>query len=164
MIPARGQIVLTEPVPRFIHRVLSGAEPSARQTRRGNVIIGSTVEHAGFDKRVTTDTIGEFAHGAVAHFPRLRGPPYHPQLGGTPARVARSQAHHRAHGTSPPASASPPVTADAASAMRRAPAASSPSFSPGREPFLPLDAFSLARFEPAEAGAVPDRRSAMDRR
>ena len=27
--PARGQIVLTEPLPRFLHRVLSGAEPSA---------------------------------------------------------------------------------------------------------------------------------------
>ncbi|HEV8441164.1 MAG TPA: FAD-binding oxidoreductase [Methylomirabilota bacterium] len=72
VIPARGQILLTEPVPRFIRRVLSGAEPSARQTRRGNVIIGSTVEHAGFDKAVTTGTIAEFAQGALAQFPRLR--------------------------------------------------------------------------------------------
>ena len=73
VIPARGQIMLTEPVPPFIRRVVSGSEPSARQTRRGNVIIGSTVEDAGFDKRVTTDTIAEFAHGVLAHFPRLRG-------------------------------------------------------------------------------------------
>src|SRR5262249_32534298 len=71
IVPARGQILITEPVPRFIHRVVSGAEPSARQTRRGTVIIGSTVEDAGFDKRVTTETIDEFARGAIAHFPRL---------------------------------------------------------------------------------------------
>jgi glycine/D-amino acid oxidase-like deaminating enzyme len=71
--PARGQIVLTEAVPRFIRRVVSGAEPSARQTRRGNVIIGSTVEDAGFDKGVTPRTVAEFAHGALRYFPRLAG-------------------------------------------------------------------------------------------
>src|SRR5262249_24845998 len=70
VVPARGRLTLTEPAPRFIRRVVSGAEPSARQTRRGNVIIGSTVEDAGFDKRVTTETIAEFARGALAHFPR----------------------------------------------------------------------------------------------
>jgi glycine/D-amino acid oxidase-like deaminating enzyme len=69
--PARGQILLTEAVPRFIRRVVSGAEPSARQTRRGNVVIGSTVEDAGFDKRVTPGTIAGFARGALEHFPRL---------------------------------------------------------------------------------------------
>ena len=73
VFPARGQILLTEPVPRFIRRVVLGTEPSARQTRRGNVIVGSTVESAGFDKRVTTETIGHFARGVLPHFPRLRG-------------------------------------------------------------------------------------------
>jgi glycine/D-amino acid oxidase-like deaminating enzyme len=73
VVPARGQILLTEPVPRFIHRVVAGAEPSARQTRRGNVIVGSTVENAGFDKGVTTDTIHHFARGVLPYFPRLRG-------------------------------------------------------------------------------------------
>lgn len=73
VFPARGQILLTEPVPRFIRRVVLGTEPSARQTRRGNVIVGSTVESAGFDKRVTADTIGHFARGVLPHFPRLRG-------------------------------------------------------------------------------------------
>jgi glycine/D-amino acid oxidase-like deaminating enzyme len=69
--PARGQILLTEPAPRLIHRVVSGSEPSARQTRRGNVIIGSTVEDVGYDKRVAPETIGEFARDAVPRFPRL---------------------------------------------------------------------------------------------
>jgi glycine/D-amino acid oxidase-like deaminating enzyme len=73
VVPARGQILLTEPVPRFIHRVVAGSEPSARQTRRGNVIVGSTVENAGFDKGVTTDTIHHFARDVLPYFPRLRG-------------------------------------------------------------------------------------------
>ena len=72
VFPARGQILLTEPVPRFIRRVVMGAEPSARQTRRGNVIVGSTVENVGFDKRVTMQGIGHFARGVVPNFPRLR--------------------------------------------------------------------------------------------
>ncbi len=73
VVPARGQILLTEPVPRFIRRVVMGVEPSARQTRRGNVIVGSTVEDVGFDKRVTIDTIGHFARDVLPHFPKLRG-------------------------------------------------------------------------------------------
>jgi len=71
--PARGQIVLTEPLPRFIHRVISGAEPSARQTRRGNMIIGGSVEDVGFDKRVTPSIIDHFVRGVVSHYPALAG-------------------------------------------------------------------------------------------
>lgn len=71
--PARGQILVTEPVPRFIRRIVMGVEPAARQTRRGNVIIGSTVEPVGYDKRVTTATIGEFARDIAPHFPGVRG-------------------------------------------------------------------------------------------
>jgi sarcosine oxidase subunit beta len=72
VVPGRGQILLTEPAPRFITRVVSGVEPSARQTRRGNVIIGSTVEPVGFDKRVTLPTLHEFARDILPRFPSLR--------------------------------------------------------------------------------------------
>jgi len=73
VFPTRGQILLTEPVPRFIRRVVLGIEPFARQTRRGNVIVGSTVENVGFEKRVTAETIAHFARAVLPHFPRLRG-------------------------------------------------------------------------------------------
>ena len=148
VVPARGQIVLTEPVPRFIHHVLSGSEPSARQTRRGNVIIGSTVEAAGFDKRVTTDTIAEFAHGAVAHFPRLRGlrvirswaglrpasPDHKPiiELVDEPAGFCLATGHSR-RGICYAAGTGRLVT----------------ELLTGREPFLRAEAFSLARFDAA---------------
>jgi glycine/D-amino acid oxidase-like deaminating enzyme len=71
--PGRGQVVITEPVPRFINRIVMGASPSARQTRRGNVIIGSVLEYAGFDKNVTLNTISAFTRGVVDRFPGVRG-------------------------------------------------------------------------------------------
>jgi glycine/D-amino acid oxidase-like deaminating enzyme len=71
--PGRGQVVITEPVPRFINRIVMGASPSARQTRRGNVIIGSVLEYAGFDKNVTLETISAFTRGVVDRFPGVRG-------------------------------------------------------------------------------------------
>jgi glycine/D-amino acid oxidase-like deaminating enzyme len=150
VIPARGQIMLTEAVPPFIRRVVSGAEPSARQTRRGNVIIGSTVEDAGFDKTVTTDTIAEFAHGVLAHFPRLRGlsvirswaglrpasPDHKPiiELMEEPAGFCLAAGHSRrgicyAAGTGR-------LVAEMIT---------------GHLAFLPLDPFSLNRFAPAPA-------------
>jgi sarcosine oxidase subunit beta len=150
--PARGQIVLTEPVPRFIRRVVSGSEPSARQTRRGNVIIGSTVEDVGFDKRVTADTIAEFAQGILPSFPRLAGlnvirawaglrpatPDHRPiiEMAGEPDGFCLAVGHSRrgicyAAGTGR-------AVADLLT---------------GRPPSLSLDAFSLSRF--AAPGAVP---------
>ncbi len=71
--PGRGQVLITEPVPRFINRIVMGASPSARQTRRGNVIIGSVLEYAGFDKRVTLDTMSAFTRGVADRFPGVRG-------------------------------------------------------------------------------------------
>ena len=71
--PGRGQILITEPVPRFIHRIVMGVSPSARQTRRGNVIIGSILEHAGYDKNVTLDTMSTFTRGVVDRYPGVRG-------------------------------------------------------------------------------------------
>ncbi len=149
--PARGQIMLTEPVPRFIRHVVSGAEPSARQTRRGNVIIGSTLENAGFDKNVTTDIIAEFAHGVLPHFPRLRGlnvirawaglrpatPDHKPiiELMDEPAGFCLAVGHSRrgicyAAGTGR-------LVADLIT---------------GRPPYLPAEAFRLSRFGAAPRG------------
>jgi len=147
--PARGQIVLTEPLPRFIHRVISGAEPSARQTRRGNIIIGGTVEDVGFDQRVTPETIDHFARGVVSHYPGLAGlsvirawaglrpatPDAKPiiELCDEPARLCLAVGHSRrgicyAAGTGR-------LVADLIT---------------GGRPFLDLGAFSLSRFAGAE--------------
>jgi sarcosine oxidase subunit beta len=150
VVPARGQILLTEPVPRFIHRVLSGSEPSARQTRRGNVIIGSTVEDAGFDKRVTTETITHFAQGVLPHFPRLAG-----------LSVIRSWAGLRPatpdHKPIIELSKELPGLCLAVGHSRRGICYAAGTgqavaeLITGRPPSLALDAFSLARFAPTPA-------------
>lgn len=153
--PARGQIVLTEALPRFIHRVISGAEPSARQTRRGNVILGSTLEDVGFDKRVMAATIDEFARGVVAHYPELAGlgvirtwaglrpatPDHRPiiELCEEPARLCLAVGHSR-RGICYAAGTGRLVT----------------DLITGRPPYLSLDAFRLSRF--AEAPAEEARR------
>lgn len=150
--PARGQIMLTEPAPRFIHRVISGAEPSARQTRRGNVIVGGTVEDVGFDKRVAAPTVAAFARGALERFPHLRGlgvirtwaglrpasPDHKPiiQLLDEPAGFCLATGHSRrgicyAAGTGR-------LVAELLT---------------GRAPFLALETFGLGRFANPEEGA-----------
>ena len=98
VVPARGQILLTEPAPRLIRRVLGGIEPSARQTRRGNVIVGSTVEAVGYDKSVTTDTLAAFAREVLPSFPALRGPAGHPGVGRAAPRLSGSPSHRRGAG------------------------------------------------------------------
>jgi D-hydroxyproline dehydrogenase subunit beta len=154
VIPARGQIMLTEPVPRFIRRVVSGTEPSARQTRRGNVIIGSTIEHAGFDKGVTGETIADFARDVLPSYPRLRNlnvircwaglrpasPDHRPiiELMEEPAGLCLAVGHSRrgicyAAGTGA-------LVADLCT---------------GRAPSTPMDAFGLSRFAPAAVTATP---------
>lgn len=70
--PARGQVMVTERVPIFLRKVVSGMEPMARQTVRGNVVIGSTLEPVGYNKGVTVQTVGAFAREILPHFPALR--------------------------------------------------------------------------------------------
>jgi sarcosine oxidase subunit beta len=89
VIPRRGQLLVTEPQSRFLnHSLLSagylaakfhtgspaGATPgiSVEQTASGNVLIGSTREFVGFDRRTTFDGILGIARGAVRMIPRLR--------------------------------------------------------------------------------------------
>jgi sarcosine oxidase subunit beta len=146
--PARGQILLTEPLPRRLGPVIAGIEPSARQTRSGNVIIGSTVEHAGFDKRVTPRTVAEFAREVLPHFPWLRE-----------VRVIRAWA-----GLRPATPDSKPIIqlaeepeglCLAAGHSRRgicyAPATGQlvAELITGKPPFLPLDGLRLGRFAAA---------------
>ena len=148
--PGRGQVVITEPVPRFINRIVMGASPSAQQTRRGNVIIGSVLEYAGFDKNVTLDTISAFTRGVVDRFPGVRGlnvirswaglrpmtPDHNPiiQLMNEPRGLCLATGHsHRGicWGAGTGQAVEDLIT--------------------GRSPRLPLEAFRLERFETEKA-------------
>jgi glycine/D-amino acid oxidase-like deaminating enzyme len=71
--PVRGHVMVTEPAPPIIHRVIFGGTPSARQTAFGNIIIGSLQEHAGYNKQVELSTMRQFARGVLRLFPGVRG-------------------------------------------------------------------------------------------
>lgn len=65
--PQRGQVLITEKLPRIIHR------PSliARQVDEGGIQIGATNEEVGFDDRVTARGMAGLAAEAVAAYPAL---------------------------------------------------------------------------------------------
>jgi sarcosine oxidase subunit beta len=75
MIPVRGQLLVTAPLPPFMNRVVFGVEPSVRQMHSGNSIVGSVTQRAGFDKRLTPQTIRALARGIVELHPELATAP-----------------------------------------------------------------------------------------
>ncbi len=70
--PGKGQILATEPIPPVTKRVLNSSGAGIRQNRRGEVIIGSTLEFVGFDKTVYPQAISDLLAEAARIFPTLR--------------------------------------------------------------------------------------------
>ncbi|HET8522499.1 MAG TPA: FAD-dependent oxidoreductase [Thermomicrobiales bacterium] len=75
MTPVRGQLLVTLPLPPLMNRVVFGVEPSVRQMYSGNSIVGSVTQRAGFDKRLTPQTIRALARGIVELHPALASAP-----------------------------------------------------------------------------------------
>lgn len=87
--PRRGQVLVTEAVPPFIKRCILSAKYIAskfnpaiaesdgmgfavEQTMNGNVLIGSTREFAGFDRRTTHEGLNAMAAQILRIIPRLK--------------------------------------------------------------------------------------------
>jgi glycine/D-amino acid oxidase-like deaminating enzyme len=86
MLPRRGFILVTEPLPPTVfHKVYAGEYVAATQssdeglqtstviesTRSGTVLIGSTRERVGFDSSVSLPALREMASQALRLFPSL---------------------------------------------------------------------------------------------
>ena len=69
--PVRGQIVLTEALPAMLRACLSTSKCYLAQKSHGEVLIGSTTEHVGFDVSVTPDAVRSLCRGAVQTVPAL---------------------------------------------------------------------------------------------
>jgi len=69
--PIRGQIVLTETLPRTLNACVSTSTCYLAQKKHGEVLIGSTTERAGFDASVTRDGISSLCRGAARVVPML---------------------------------------------------------------------------------------------
>jgi len=72
VFPVRGQIVLTQALPRTLNACLSTSGCYLAQKLHGEVLIGSTTERVGFDVSVTAKGITGLCRGAVRAIPALR--------------------------------------------------------------------------------------------
>jgi hydrogen cyanide synthase HcnC len=72
VVPVRGQIVLTETLPPVLNACLSTSSCYLLQKAHGEVLIGSTTEHAEFDVSVTPEALRSLCRGAVRAVPLLR--------------------------------------------------------------------------------------------
>ena len=64
----RGQIIVTEPLSPFLNHTIGGV----RQADNGEVLIGYSHEHVGYDRRTTMDVIQDTASMAMRFIPDLK--------------------------------------------------------------------------------------------
>ena len=69
--PVRGQIVCTETLPKILNACISTTDCYLAQKKHGEVIIGSTTEHVGYDTGVTETAMRTLSVGAVRAVPAL---------------------------------------------------------------------------------------------
>ena len=69
--PIRGQVVLTESLPPVLSSCISTSACYLAQKRHGEILIGSTTEHVGFDTSITEAGIRGLCRGAVTAIPSL---------------------------------------------------------------------------------------------
>jgi glycine/D-amino acid oxidase-like deaminating enzyme len=72
IVPARGQVILTEACPRMTDRVLLFVDHLyARQTASGNFYLGSHTEFVGFENRITLEKLTAFTRAFIRAVPML---------------------------------------------------------------------------------------------
>ena len=72
MKPVKGQIVLTERMPRLLNGCLTTSDCYMAQKDNGEILIGSTTEDKGFDVSNTFPEIAGLVQGAVRCVPELQ--------------------------------------------------------------------------------------------
>ena len=69
--PVRGQMLAVEAVPPLVRRIVMGDGCYLVPTAEGRVLVGATVERAGFERRVTPAGIRDLVNAATAVVPAL---------------------------------------------------------------------------------------------
>jgi glycine oxidase len=69
--PVKGQMLLAAAPPGFCRRMILDGESYLIPRADGRIVIGSTLEDAGFDKTVTLDAVGDLAARAARLMPEL---------------------------------------------------------------------------------------------
>lgn len=73
VVPVRGQMLLYKTTPGLISHIMVSGGRYLIPRRDGHVLVGSTVEYAGFDKSTTAQAADELRQFAVALAPDLEG-------------------------------------------------------------------------------------------
>lgn len=73
--PVKGQMATVKLAPARLQCVLRTEKFYAIPRGDGRVVIGATVEHAGFDPTVNEDSIAELLHRAAEYLPEIAGAP-----------------------------------------------------------------------------------------
>ncbi len=71
VFPVKGQIVLSERMPKVLNGCLSTSDCYIAQKDNGEILIGSTTEEKGYDTTTTLDKIKELSQGATKCMPVL---------------------------------------------------------------------------------------------
>jgi glycine oxidase len=70
--PVRGQIVLLDGPPGLLRHIVHGSDVYCVPRDDGKVLVGATVEHVGFDRRVTAEGVHQLLSAALQTAPGLR--------------------------------------------------------------------------------------------
>lgn len=73
--PVRGQMLAVEAVPPLVRRIVMGSACYLVPASDGRVLVGATVERAGFDRRVTPAGLRNLVSAAIALVPDLAEAP-----------------------------------------------------------------------------------------
>ena len=71
IVPAKGQIVLVEAMPPLFHRTIDGLGVYLVPRADGKLLIGATVEMAGYDKSTTVDGVKQMIDAGIGIAPSL---------------------------------------------------------------------------------------------
>jgi glycine oxidase len=75
VFPVRGQMVALECVPRVLERIVMTRDCYIVPRSLGRVLVGSTVEHVGFDARTTAEGVAHLLQAAERVVPKLADAP-----------------------------------------------------------------------------------------
>jgi glycine/D-amino acid oxidase-like deaminating enzyme len=70
--PVKGQMLAVAGQKNLLRHVVRAPEAYIIPRSDGRIVIGTTVEETGYDKRTDPDTIQRLLHGAISLFPKLK--------------------------------------------------------------------------------------------
>lgn len=82
VVPVKGQMLLFQPERRLVSSIVLTAGRYIIPRRDNHLLVGSTLEHTGFDKSTTEEALRSLHHSAIALLPELAKYPVRQQWAG----------------------------------------------------------------------------------